>query len=167
MYKYLLIITCFGIFACTSQSTSNPVENVWHFSPAHNNLIIDHNWQPLIAKYQDILTGLANKDSLYLHNATRELIKMSDSLSPLNAELQGVLLANNPNELNMAVHMTGVQILNMLAAIGYKEHTIYIFNVSDQAFEDGLIWFGLTKTARDPFHGEKRNLITATQILQE
>ena len=186
MYKYLLIITCLGIFACNSQSNTQSFENAWHYSPAHNNLIIDHNCQSLITKYQYILTGLSNKDSLYLNNATKDLIKISDSLLGLNlvkdsllnhswsngltnlhAELQGILAADNPNELNMAVHMTGVQMLNMLAEIGYKEHVIYIFNVNDHKYEDGLIWFGLLKTARDPFHTDKHNMITASQILQE
>ena len=186
MFKYLSIIVCVGLLACSSNTSKPTDSSSWNFSTTHHDAILDRNCQTIIIQYQEILKGLANKDTAYLHVASHQLLQICDSLATLKlgkdsstqkkwadaltnvqSELEGLILTTEPKEINMSVHMTGVQILNGLAQIGYQAHTIYIFNVKDDEFEDGLTWFGLQKTARDPFHSEHRELLTATQVLQE
>ncbi len=186
MIKYLSIILSIGLMACSSNTYKSTDSSSWNFSTTHHDAILDRNCQPVIYQYQEIIKGLANRDTVYLQGASKQLLQICDSLSSLKlgkdsvtqkiwrdgltniyAELLGLTFASDPKEINISVHMTGIQILNLLAQIGYQSHTIYIFNVKDGAMEDGLGWFGLQKSTRDPFHSDNRKLIMATQVLQE
>jgi hypothetical protein len=186
MIKYLSIIVCVGLMSCSSNTNKPTDSSSWDFSITHHDDLLDRNCQPIILQYQEILKGLINKDTAYVHVASNQLLQICDSLSTLklgkdtvvqkiwadaltniHSELQGLILSTEPKEINMSVHMTGVQILNGLAQIGYQAHAIYIFNAKDDDFEDGLVWFGIQKSARDPFHSDNRKLIVATQVLQE
>jgi hypothetical protein len=91
-------------------------------------------------------------------------------LGNLNAELQGLQLADKAIELEetkMSIHMCGLQLLNLLAQMGYKEHQVYIFTTENNKAEDGYVWLSLQKSSRDPFHSENRKEIMAQEVLQE
>ena len=189
MFKYLSIIAFVGIvclIACSSNSIKPNEAINWNYSTSFQDDNLDRNCQPMIVQYQEIIKGLVNNDTVYLHLASNQLLQICDSLSTLKlgkdtvvqkiwadaltniqSEIEGLKLTTDPKEINMSVHMTGLQILNVLAHIGYRAHNIYIFNSKDDEFEDGLVWFGIQKSSRDPFHSDNRKPIMATQFLQE
>jgi hypothetical protein len=67
----------------------------------------------------------------------------------------------------MTINMCALQLLNLLGQIGYKEHTIYIFNTENEKSDDGFVWLSFQKLSRDPFHPEQRKELLAQVILQE
>jgi hypothetical protein len=94
----------------------------------------------------------------------------TDGLVNVNAELSAIITNNELNdfeEIKMSVNMIGIQILNLLGQIGYKEHNIYIFNAKSNNVEDGYYWFGLQKNSKNPFETEKSQNANAFAILQE
>ena len=150
---------------------------------------MDHQLQPIITGYQELLRGLVNKDTLYIKETGMGLIKLSDSLAGLtlatdtllqnnwanglvniSAELQGMLISNSEQdlkELTMSMNMTAVQILKLLSDIGYKEHNVYIFNATSEFIEDGVYWISLQKNTKNPFSQNNKDEIQAQGILQE
>ncbi len=189
MYKYLMFLLCLSLFACAESVENGGVVDAGQYIPKNNSAILDHQCQPIITQYQELLKGLSSRDTAYIANTSNLIIHLNDSLASLklvsdsnlkkiwvdglvnmNAELVGVLAANtigDDKELNMSVHMTGIQLLSLLGQIGYKEHTIYVFNVTDSKSEDGYTWLGLQKITKDPFHSNNRKEMSAVQVLQE
>lgn len=189
MFKFLMFVLISFQLAC---SESNQQKGTVYSSPfvaANHHKTTDHAAQFLIPAYQKILLGLSNKDTSFLMNATQSLIHMNDSLAllsapldsnldqnwktglqNLNAELiglQNAIVLNDLNEMKLGIHMTSLQLLNLLGQIGYQENTIYIFNEVDDKMEDGFTWLGTQKSGRDPFHPENHKLVSAVQVLQE
>ena len=88
----------------------------------------------------------------------------------MNAELSAIIMENDLvgwDEIKMSMNMCGLQLLNLLGQIGYKEHTIYIFNTRNSELEDGYYWLGLQKNSKNPFEANKNENISAVAILQE
>ncbi len=196
MNKFLGIIICFCAFACTSNSkkTQEPdlilhFNLVWAVSEKDNNPDMDRNAQFIISGYQELVKGIAQKDTSYIKEYSLLLVKTSDSLGTLKIskdtamqeawvnglgnisnELQGLLESNaqgDKKELNNTFNMLSVQMLNWLAAIGYKQRTIYIFNAPNEYIEDGIYWFGIQKKSLNPFNKDQKEELQALGILQE
>jgi hypothetical protein len=187
MKPYLFIVFAFFMIGCASSENPALSKELWDFSPQNNQANFDKACLPLLMNYQELMKGVAADDTAYIYNAAKTLVQLTDSfpasligfkdsalneqvkqsISNINAELQGLLAEESPAGMHMATNMVSIQFLNLLATTGFKEKSIYIFNVQDAKYEDGLIWFGWNKTANDPYHKEHKAEITASQFLQE
>ena len=189
MKRFLVVFTCFFMWACSQKASKQESSSYWHYQPQNYNAQTDYNAKQIVNGYQDLLKGFANRDTLKMNESSIGLAKLTDSLSKLilstdkniqknwenslqniGAELQGVFVSNaenNSKELKMSMNMTGIQILDLLCNIGYKESSIYIFNTKDEQFEDGLIWFGNQKMSSNPYEMQVGKEIQASSILQE
>lgn len=189
MRKILIFIVCIGMFSC-KQNASNQINNqTWEYTAQNNHAILDQQCQPILFQYQELLKALKSKDTSYLKLVASNTIQLTDSLSQLkfpidtitqkiwldgvgniNAELNGMVINNELiswDEIKMSINMCGLQILNLLGQIGYKQHTIYIFKADSRELEDGYFWLGFQKNSKNPFVSEKSENATAVAILQE
>ena len=187
MFKYLItIVALIGWMGCTNHQQAQEPSMHWDFTNKYHSSQMDRLCQPMLETYQQVLRGLTNKDTSYVYGSTQQLLQLTDSFAQLpisqdtnisklwvdglhniNAELQGVIAAKDPKELNMSVHMSSIQMLHLFASIGYQANNIYIFSTVDKDFDDGLYWWSVQKQTKDPYHPENRNLMVAAQILQE
>ena len=182
-------MVCIGALGC-EQNTKKQTNNItWEYHATNNNPILDHQFSTLLNQYQELLKAMKNKDTNYLKLVVFNSIRKTDSLANLkmpidsnlnkiwddgliniNAELSATITNNKLNdleEIKMSVNMIGIQILNLLGQIGYKEHNIYIFNAKSNNVEDGYYWFGLQKSSKNPFENEKKQYDVAVALLQE
>jgi hypothetical protein len=189
MYKYLGFIACILILSCGESNKQVNFTTDYKFMAQNQNNTLDHQVGPVLLAYQELIKGLYQKDTIYMNQTVHVMVNLTDSLTSLtlkldsnqqkiwtdglgnlNAELQGVQLADKVNgmeETKMSIHMVGLQLLNLLAQMGYKEHLVYIFNAENNKDEDGYVWLSLQKSSRDPFHSENRKEIMAQEVLQE
>lgn len=186
MTKVFIFFLGLFLVACSAPQTANFNAPKVAFSSEFSNEIFNNAYDPIIAKYQDILKGMLAKDTSYLFNATRELIQLTDSVAQIklgndtisqerfskglmnvNAELRGLLASASIEEVPMSVHMTSIQLLYALGEIGYSGKTIYIYTVDDDTIADGLLWLSPLKNMRDPYHNDQKAILTADQVLQE
>jgi hypothetical protein len=189
MYKILIFIVCIVIFSC-KQNAINQINNqTWEYIAKNNHAILDQQCQPILFQYQELLKALKSKDTSYLNLVANNTIQLTDSLAKLkfpidtitqkiwfdgvgniNAELKGMVINNELiswDEINMSINMYSLQILNLLGQIGYKQHTIYIYNANSREIEDGFFWLSFQKNSKNPFVSEKSQNATAVAILQE
>ena len=189
MVKYFAIIAILLIVSCGQSSQKEASADTYQFSPQNHNNNLDHQVGPIIQGYQEILKGLNSKDTFYIKQSAMQLVQLTDSLQNikieldsnvqkiwvdglgnLNAELQGLNISSTGDDLQetkMTINMCALQLLNLLGQIGYKEHTIYIFNTENEKSDDGFVWLSFQKLSRDPFHPEQRKELLAQVILQE
>jgi hypothetical protein len=189
MHKILIISVCIGLFACNQNEDKQSSNITWEYVAKNNQAILDHQCQPILFQYQELLKALKNRDTSYLKLVTKNAILITDSLSQLklpidsnaqkiwvngvgniNAELSAMMLENELNawdEIKMSMNMCGLQVLNLLGQIGYKEHTVYIFNTNNKELEDGYYWLGLQKNSKNPYEVNKNENVSAVAILQE
>lgn len=186
MIKFFSFLLALFLVACSAPKPANLNTPKVAFSPKFSNENFDKAYEPIIAKYQELLKGLLAKDTTYLFTISRELVQLTDSIAQiklvedtiaqatfssglfnLNAELQGLLAAESINEIPMSVHMTSLQLLYALGEIGYRGKTIYIYTVADDKVDDGLLWLSALKNMRDPYHSGNKVILTADQVLQE
>jgi hypothetical protein len=189
MYKYFAFISILLLLSCSQSSNKDAFLNNYPYLPKNQNSVLDQRIGPVIQAYQELIKGLNSKDTFYIHQSANQMVQLTDSiqsikmvldsniqkiwsdgLSNLNAELQGLQITsseNNFEETKMLIHMCGLQLLNLLGQIGYKGHTVYIFNSENRSAEDGYIWLSLQKSTRDPFHPDNRLAISAQAVLQE
>jgi hypothetical protein len=189
MHKILIISVCIGLFACNQNEDKQSSNITWEYVAENNQAILDHQCQPILFQYQELLKALKNRDTSYLKLVAKNAILITDSLSQLklpidsnaqkiwvngvgniNAELSAMMLENELNawdEIKMSMNMCGLQVLNLLGQIGYKEHTVYIFNTNNKELEDGYYWLGLQKNSKNPYEVNKNENVSAVAILQE
>ncbi|MEN9381555.1 MAG: hypothetical protein RI940_436 [Bacteroidota bacterium] len=189
MHKILIISVCIGLFACNHYEDKQSSNITWEYVAKNNQAILDHQCQPILFQYQELLKALKNRDTSYLKLVAKNAILITDSLSQLklpidsnaqkiwvngvgniNAELSAMMLENELNawdEIKMSINMCGLQVLNLLGQIGYKEHTVYIFNTNNKELEDGYYWLGLQKNSKNPYEVNKNENVSAVAILQE
>ena len=189
MRKYLGFVACILILSCGESNKHVSFTSDYHFMAQNQNNALDHQVGPVLLAYQELIKGLNQNDTNYINKSTNDLVHLTDSLASLqlnldsnrqkiwtdglgnlNAELQGLQLADKVNgleETKMSIHMTGLQLLSLLAQMGYKEHQVYIFTTENNNAEDGYVWLSLQKSSRDPFHSENRKEISAQEVLQE
>jgi hypothetical protein len=189
MVKYFAFIAILFIISCGQTGQKEVTADTYQFSPQNHSNNLDHQVGPIIQGYQEILKGLNSKDTFYIKQSAMQLVQLTDSLQNikmeldsnmqkiwvdglgnLNAELQGLIISSTADDLletKMTINMCALQLLNLLGQIGYKEHTIYIFNTENEKSEDGFVWLSFQKSSRDPFHPEHRKELLAQVILQE
>jgi hypothetical protein len=189
MYKILIISVCIGLFACNQNEQMQSSNITWEYVAKNNHVELDHQFQPILFQYQELLKALKNKDTSYLKLVANNTILITDSLSQLklpidsnthkiwvkgvgniNAELSAMIMEDELNgwdEIKMSINMCTLQILNLLGQIGYKEHSVYIFNTRNRELEDGYYWLGLQKNSKNPFEANKNENVSAFAILQE
>jgi hypothetical protein len=189
MHKILIISVCLGLFACNQKEDKQSSNATWAYVAKNNQAILDHQCQPILFQYQELLKALKNRDTSYLKSVAKNAILITDSLSQLklpidsnaqkiwvngvgniNAELSAMIMENELNgwdEIKMSMNMCGLQVLNLLGQIGYKEHTVYIFNTNNRELEDGYYWLGLQKNSKNPYEVNKNENVSAVAILQE
>lgn len=189
MYKYFTLLALISSMACSQITNNEQIINNIQFQPNNHSKITDQHIGQVIQTYQELIKGLSSKDTLYMRQAANQMIKITDSMQNIaltldtntqkiwvdgmgniNAEIQGLQFAltdNNFTEIQMSANMCALQILNLLAQVGYKEHQIYIFNTKNDQSDDGFTWFSFQKTSRDPFHSDNRKEVQAVEILQE
>ena len=189
MYKILIVMVCVGVLGCEQTAKKQTNNIVWEYHLKNNSPILDHHCQSLLFQYQELLKAMKNKDSNYLKLVVNNSIRITDSLAnlkmPIDSNLDRIWVEGLVNinaeftatinnielsdleEIKMSVNMIGVQILNLLGQIGYKQQSIYIYKAKSNNVEDGYYWFGLQKNNKDPFETEKSRNVTAFAILQE
>lgn len=175
--------------ACSTKTNKEKELNSFHFVAENYNSQLAHPVNQVITGYQSILNGLYHTDTVYVQQSTKHLRMLTDSLSTLqvtvdsnlhkiwidnlsnfNAELQALEMSTYSNgwdEAKMSINMCGIQLINLLAQIGYREQPIYIFNEPDRQLEDGYTWLSLQKTSTNPFHPADHHVSSAQNILQE
>ena len=189
MFKYSILIAIVLVQACETAKVDPVSLEIGPYLAKNHQVTTDHAAAFMMAPYQNLLVGLNTHDTSYLRANATDFIHMNDSLASLsmpldsnlrsnwviglqniNAELEGLLAAirmNDPMEMKMSIHMTGLQFLHLLGQIGYKEQRVYIFNNADENKEDGYTWMGLQKNAKDPFHPQQKTPVVAVQLLEE
>lgn len=183
--KYLVLVLIVGILACKNINTDKQVNVLWEYIPHNHQINRDQQANTLIYGYQSILKGLASNDSSFLFQAASQLLLNTDSIianipksdslnqklivsemNGLNGELAALLMESSPVALNKAVQMVSIELIHYLGQIGYQKSSIYIFDIPvDQ--QESLVWFSLSKTSKNPYNGQDKQIYTATQILQE
>jgi hypothetical protein len=71
-------------------------------------------------------------------------------------------MESSPEERVMGAQMLSRHMIELLATIGYKKQTIYIFSdASDNQ------WIGLNKKSKNPYQQQDNVIYEANQVLQE
>ena len=107
--------------------------------------------------------SFVTKDSVLLNLFKSGLLNLQD-------ELNGVVLEQYPEELNLALNMASIQLLHLLGSVGYTKQAVYIFNTNGKMADleaDGLLWVSLNKKSINPYYNIENELVTASYILQE
>ena len=189
MAKFYMLLFAIALVACNEKEKQGVHKDLWSFNASRNNPQLDNLCTPIIQEYEGMLQGLAKKDTADLFNKSRNLILKLDTLPNqfitkdtaifqlfktgllnLQDELQGVILEQHPEDLNLAMNMVSVQLLHLLGNIGYQKQGIYIFNTNGAKTgleEDGLIWIALNKKSINPYYNIDNELVDANYILQE
>lgn len=186
MNRLFIAFIAISIVSCQGSSSSSTNNTLWAYQPKNNQLSFDHDCQPLLGSYQDVLKGVQATDTAYLYQAAKHMVLLTDSfpiinhsndtllnnnlkqgLVNINAEVQGLLFETNWPEIYKATNMISIQLIHLLGEAGYKQHTIYLFNTPSDLQEEGFNWFSFNKTTRDPYHPNFKEGVVAQQILQE
>ncbi len=186
MNRVYVAIIVMLILGCKDSEKATLDNSLWEFIPQNHQTAFDNACQPLLVNYQDFLKGLVGMDTVYLFNSAKNLAALTDSfpildnakdsllsyniqqgLVNIHAEIEGLLLETSWPEIYKASNMISLQLIHLLGSAGYQDHTIYIFNTSSNLQEDELHWLGLTKSSRDPYHPNSKELVLAQQVLQE
>lgn len=175
--------------ACNSPEKQGVHKDLWSFVASNNNPQLDDLCTLIIKDYEGILLGLAKNDTADVFAKSKAVILRCDSLPisfitkdtlllnlfksglvNLQDELQGVVLEQYPEELNLAVNMASIQLLHLLGSVGYNKQAVYIFNTNGNKAdmeEEGLLWIHLNKKSVNPYYNFENELVTANYILQE
>jgi hypothetical protein len=172
--------------ACNPSEKASSNLSLWKFSPQNHEIAFDKACQPLLVNYQDMLKGVVVMDTAYLYKAAKNLVILIDSfpntsiskdtlsfininqgLVSIKAEIEGLLLEPSWPEIYKSSNMISIQLIHLLGNAGYQEHTIYIYSVNSDLQEDGLNWFAITKSSRNPYQPNKNEQLMAQQVLQE
>lgn len=189
MGKLYIFILSILILACNSPEKQGAHKDLWTFEGSNNNSQLDDLCTLMIKDYEGILQGLAKNDTADLFARANAMILRCDTLPNsfvtkdtamtnsfktglviFQDELQGVVLEQYPEELNLAVNMASIQLLHLLGSIGYNKQSVYIFNTNGNKAdmeEDGLLWISLNKKSINPYYNINNELVTANYILQE
>jgi len=174
------------LLACNNTNPPSSNGMLWEFHPKNNQNAFDNACQPILLTYQEVLKGVMAKDTAYLYAALKNLAILTDSFPVIsyskdsvlsnelkqgwvniNAEIQGLLAETQWVEIYKSTNMISIQLIYMLGEAGYNRQNIYVFTTAFDGQEDGFNWLGITKTSRDPYHPDNKELIQAQQILQE
>lgn len=174
------------MLSCNQSAQPDTNTSLWAYSPQNNVSSFDNACQPLLLHYQDLLKGVLGQDTAYLFHSAKNMATLMDSFPDLqstkdsvlnnnlkqglvniHSEIDGLLEETSWSEIHKATNMISIQMIHLLAEAGYKNHSIYIFNTSTNLQEDGFHWFGFTKTTRDPYHPNQKEVVLAQQVLQE
>lgn len=177
------------LIACNDKEKQGVHKDLWTFDASKNNPQLDDICTPIIKDYEELLKGLAKNDTADLFTKAKGLLLKLDTvpnyyntkdtvmlqqfksgLKSIQDELQGVILEQYPEDLNVAMNMVSVQLLHMLGGIGYNKQGVYIFNTNGSRAnleEDGLLWISLNKKSINPYYNIDNELVSANYILQE
>ena len=189
MGKIYIFILSILLVACNSPEKQGVHKDLWSFTASNNNPQIDDLCTFIIKDYEGILQGLAKNDTADVFARSKALIARCDTLPNsfiskdtvllnifksgllnLQDELNGVVLEQYPEELNMAMNMASIQLLHLLGSVGYTKQAVYIFNTNGKKAdleEEGLLWISLNKKSVNPYYNIENELVTANYILQE
>jgi hypothetical protein len=189
MMKIYMLLLAIAFIGCKETEKKGVHQDIWSFDASRNNPQLDNLCSPIIRDYEELLLGLAKKDTAVLFAQSKALMLKLDTLPSffvtkdtalfqvfkiglmnIQNELQAVILEQYPEELNMAMHMLSVQLMHFLGEIGYNKQSVYIFNSNgDKALEaeDGLLWLSLNKNTVNPYYNTDNELVEANYILQE
>jgi hypothetical protein len=186
MNRVFIAFMVFILLGCNNSNPPSTNSMLWEFHAKNNQIAFDNACQPLLINYQEILKGVQAKDTAFLFNAAKNLSTLMDSfpvftsskdsalndhikhgLTNIQSEIQGLMAETSWFEMYKAANMISIQMIHLLGEAGYGKNNIYIFHTSFEQQEDGFYWFGINKTARDPYHPEQKELVEAPSILQE
>jgi len=189
MGKFYIFILSILLVACNSPEKQGVHKDLWSFTASNNNPQIDDLCTLIIKDYEGILQGLAKNDTADVFAKSKAVILRCDTLPisfiskdtvllnifksgllNLQDELNGVVLEQYPEELNLAMNMASIQLLHLLGSVGYMKQAIYIFNTNGKKAdleEEGLLWISLNKKTINPYYNIENELVTANYILQE
>lgn len=181
MQRPLLLIFIATILAC-GEHVPEPIDNVaTKFEEKRHDPILDQQMQPLLNQYFAVLEHLQEKDTVDLQVYGSNMIQLADSLtqqikskdtrtqsnatqglSNVQFEMTAILMESSPEERVKGAQMLSRHLIELLATIGYKKQTIYIFSdASDNQ------WIGLIKKSKNPYQQRDDVFYEANQVLQE
>jgi len=189
MGKLYIFILGILMVSCNTPEKQGVHQNLWTFVASNNNPQMDDLCTIIIKDYEGILQGLAKNDTADVFARSKALIVRCDTLhnsfvtkdtAMINLfktglvnfqdELQGVVLEQYSEELNLAMNMASIQLLHLLGEFGYNKQAVYIFNTNGKKAEleeDGLIWISINKKSINPYYNTEIELVSANYILQE
>jgi hypothetical protein len=189
MVKIYIFILSILLVACNRPEKQGVHKDLWSFTASNNNPQLDDLCTLIIKDYEGILQALAKNDTADVFAKSKAVILRCDTLPNsfiskdtvllnifksgllnLQDELNGVVLEQYPEELNIAMNMASIQLLHLLGSVGYTKQAIYIFNTNGKKTdleEEGLLWISLNKKSINPYYNIENELVTANYILQE
>jgi hypothetical protein len=189
MGKIYIFILSILVVACNGPEKQGVHKDLWSFTASNNNPQLDDLCTLIIKDYEGILQGLAKNDTADVFAKSKAVILRCDSLPNsfvtkdsvllnlfksgllnLQDELNGLVLEQYPEELNLAMNMASIQLLHLLGSVGYTKQAVYIFNTNGKMADleaDGLLWVSLNKKSINPYYNIENELVTASYILQE
>ncbi len=181
MQRLLFFIFIATFLACGEQAPE-PIDNVsTKFEEKRQDPSLDQQIQPILNQYFAVMAHLLEKDTVDLQVYGSNMIQLADSLtqqirskdtvtqsnaiqglSNVQFEMTAILMESSPEERVMGAQMLSRHMIELLATIGYKKQTIYIFSdASDNQ------WIGLNKKSKNPYQQEDNVIYEANQVLQE
>lgn len=181
MQRLLFLVFIATILACGEQ-VPEPIDNVaTKFEEKRHDQSVDQQIQPLLNQYFAVLEHLQEKDTVDLQVYGSNMIQLADSLAQqiqskdtvtqsnatqglnnVQFEMTAILMESSPEERVLGAQMLSRHMVVLLATIGYKKQTIYIF--SDGSDNQ---WIGLNKKSKNPYQQRDDVFYEANQVLQE
>ncbi len=177
---FILLLMTFGM-ACGNNELEPTDKVATKFEGKRHDPNLDLKMQPLLNQYFAVLDHLQEKDSADLNSYGVTMIQLTDSLLEQNLsndtatqsraiqgliniqyEITAILMESNPNERIMGAQMLSLQMIDLLAGIGYQKQTIYIFTNNQESH-----WMGLKNKSTNPYQVEGDVVYIPVQVLQE
>lgn len=181
--KFFLFLLFFIVYGCNNATEKIEQPDLWEYKASMNDTNIDQQLAVLVDQYLSIYNGFIQADTLSIKETTLQFIQYTDSimgitvstdsiqqaafvngLINIKSEAAALLTETTSKEINFAFNMLSIQMLHLLGEMGYQKNSLYIFT---ETKEDPFIWFGITKTSKNPFGNEVGKVLTASKVLQE
>jgi hypothetical protein len=167
--------------ACGNKENESINKVLTKFSGERHDPNLDQQIQPLLNQYFAVMAHLQEQDTTDLQFYGANMIQLVDSLAQQNLsldtatqaravqgltniqyEMTAILMESNPTDRIMGAQMLSLQWIDFLAAIGYKQQTIYVFSDKDENY-----WMGLKNKGKNPYQNQMDVQYQPIQILQE
>lgn len=184
-----MLILAIVLIACNHSEKQGVHKDLWTFDASKNNPQLDDLCTPIIKDYLELLKSLSKNDTanlfakasglilkldtvpnFYITKDTAMFQQFKNGILNIQDELQGVILEQYPEDVNIAMNMVSVHLLHLLGKIGYNKQGVYIFNTNGNNAseeEEGLLWISINKKSNNPYINIGNELVNANYSLQE
>jgi len=167
--------------ACGNNENESINNLVTKFEAERHDPNLDQQIQPLLNQYFAVMNHLQEQDSADLLLYGSNMVLLADSLAQkklttdtatqnravqglmnIQFEMSAILMESSPEERMTGAQMLSLQWIELLASIGYKKQTIYLFRDKDESY-----WMGLKNKESNPYLNEGDVKYNPVQVLQE